>query len=170
MISLGLVCISGGFFLLWVIASSPEASWLTLMPGCILAGIGLGFTNTPVTNTATGSLPPERAGMASGMEFSARMISLSLNIALMGLILANGITSRLLDLLPKTLSETRLIEITDILASGNLNILENYGISKEIAKHILMEGFSSVLLYGATATAVICFLAFITFERKILKN
>ena len=124
----------------------------------------------PVTNTATGSLPPERAGMASGMEFSARMISLSLNIALMGLILANGITSRLLDLLPKTLSETRLIEITDILASGNLNILENYGISKEIAKNILMEGFSSVLLYGATATAVICFLAFITFERKILKN
>lgn len=170
LISLGLTCISGGFFLLWAIASSPEASWLTLMPGCILAGIGLGFTNTPVTNTATGSLPPERAGMASGMEFSARMISLSLNIALMGLILANGITSRLLDLLPKTLSETRLIEITDILASGNLNILENYGISKEIAKNILMEGFSNVLLYGATATAVICFLAFITFERKILKN
>ncbi|SHE92032.1 drug resistance transporter, EmrB/QacA subfamily [Marinomonas polaris DSM 16579] len=169
LISLGLTCISGGFFLLWAIASSPEASWLTLMPGCILAGIGLGFTNTPVTNTATGSLPPERAGMASGMEFSARMISLSLNIALMGLILANGIASRLLDLLPKTLSETRLIEITDILASGNLNILENYGISKEIAKNILMEGFSSVLLYGATSTAVICFLAFITFERKILK-
>jgi EmrB/QacA subfamily drug resistance transporter len=166
LISLGLVCISGGFFLLWVIASSPEASWLTLMPGCILAGIGLGFTNTPVTNTATGSLPPERAGMASGMEFSARMISLSLNIALMGLILADGIASRLLDLLPKTLSETKLIEITDILASGNLNILENYGISKEIAKHILMEGFSSVLLYGATATAVICFIAFITFEKR----
>ena len=94
------------------------------------------------------------------------MISLSLNIALMGLILANGIASRLLDLLPKTLSETKLIEITDILASGNLNILENYGISKEIAKHILMEGFSSVLLYGATATAVICFLAFITFEKR----
>jgi hypothetical protein len=29
-----------------------------MLPGCVLAGIGLGFTNTPVTNTTTGAVPP----------------------------------------------------------------------------------------------------------------
>ncbi|WP_417560556.1 MFS transporter [Marinomonas sp.] len=166
LISLGLMCISAGFFLLWMATSSSEASWLTLMPGCILAGIGLGLTNTPVTNTATGALPAERAGMASGMEFSTRMICLSLNIALMGMILGNGIASRLFDSLPKTLSTTQLIEMTNSLAAGHLNILESYGITIEIAQNILMEGFSSIILYAATTTAIICFIAFITFEKE----
>ena len=34
-----------------------QASWLTMLPGCLLASIGLGVTNTPVTNTTTGSVP-----------------------------------------------------------------------------------------------------------------
>ena len=166
-IPFGLICISGGFFLLWMATSSPDASWLTLMPGCMLAGVGLGLTNTPVTNTATGSLPPERAGMASGMEFSARMISLSMNIALMGFVLVNGITFHLVQLLPNTLTKTKLIEIADTIASGDLTILQNYGVSTEVTKNILMSGFSGVLLYGTIATAVLCLLAFITFEGKV---
>ena len=37
-----------------------QASWLTMLPGCLLASIGLGVTNTPVTNTTTGSVPTAR--------------------------------------------------------------------------------------------------------------
>jgi hypothetical protein len=50
-----------------------------MLPGCLLAGIGLGLTNTPVTNTTTGSVPANRAGMASGIDMSARLITLAIN-------------------------------------------------------------------------------------------
>lgn len=79
--------------------TSPDlvvALLMTLLPGCILAGIGLGLTNTTVSNTTTAALPPERAGMASGMDMSARMISLAVNIALMGFILASGVSDYIL--------------------------------------------------------------------------
>ncbi|MDI9654470.1 MFS transporter, partial [Burkholderia cenocepacia] len=62
-------------------SAADHASWLTMLPGCVIAGIGLGLTNTPVTNTTTGAVPSARAGMASGIDMSARMISLALNIA-----------------------------------------------------------------------------------------
>ena len=68
-------------------SGAAHASWLTMLPGCVLAGIGLGLTNTPVTNTTTGSVPSARAGMASGIDMSARLITLAINIALMGTIL-----------------------------------------------------------------------------------
>jgi hypothetical protein len=82
-----------GFLLMKWGSSVTHAGWLTMLPGCLIAGIGLGLTNTPVTNT-TGSVPSERAGMASGIDISARMISLAINIALMGFILVEGILKR----------------------------------------------------------------------------
>lgn len=62
----GLFAIGAGFLLMRWGSGVAEASWLTLLPGCLLAGLGLGVINTPVTNTTTGSVPASRAGMASG--------------------------------------------------------------------------------------------------------
>ena len=80
----GLLTIGLGFFLMLIGSHIGQSSWLTLLPGCLLAGAGLGITNTPVTNTTTGSVSSARAGMASGIGMSACMISLAINIALMG--------------------------------------------------------------------------------------
>ncbi len=66
----GLFTIGLGFVLMRLGSGVEGASWLTLLPGCLVAGIGLGITNTPVTNTTTGSVPPARAGMASGIDMS----------------------------------------------------------------------------------------------------
>lgn len=83
----GLLTIGLGFVLMWIGSRLPHASWLTMLPGLLLAGTGLGITNTPVTNTSTGSVDPSRSGMASGIDLSARLITLAINIALMGFIL-----------------------------------------------------------------------------------
>src|SRR5262249_26286926 len=87
----GLFTIGTCFMLMRLGSAAEQASWLTMLPGCVLAGAGLGITNTPVTNTTTGALPRERAGMASGIDMSARMISLAINIAVMGFILGSGV-------------------------------------------------------------------------------
>ncbi|RUU01186.1 MFS transporter, partial [Mesorhizobium sp. M7A.T.Ca.TU.009.02.1.1] len=87
----GLLIIGIGFILMKLGSAAAQPDWLTMLPGCLIAGIGLGITNTPVTNTTTGSVSSDRAGMASGIDMSARMVSLALNIAVMGFILASGV-------------------------------------------------------------------------------
>jgi EmrB/QacA subfamily drug resistance transporter len=53
-IPFGLFTIGLGFVSMKLGSSVAQAIWLTMLPGCLLAGIGLGLTNTPVTNTTTG--------------------------------------------------------------------------------------------------------------------
>lgn len=62
-----------------------------LLPGLLVAGTGLGFTNTPVTNTATSAVAPRWAGVASGVDMSARMVTLAGSVGLLGLMLLLGI-------------------------------------------------------------------------------
>jgi EmrB/QacA subfamily drug resistance transporter len=143
-IPLGLFTIGAGFLLMRLAAAGAEASWLTLLPGCILAGTGLGLTNTPVTNTATGALPPERAGMASGMDMSARMIALAVNIALMGFLLLRGVRSGLGPLA----QGTALDALAEAVAAGNLAVAGAADLTESIARQALVRGFDGVMLYG----------------------
>jgi len=117
-----------------------------MLPGCLLAGIGLGLTNTPVTNTTTGAVPPERAGMASSIDISARMISLSINIALMGFILLQGILSSLREQYPALADGAHLRHLALALTAGQASAA--LGVSTEMASTALAHGFGWVMLYG----------------------
>lgn len=133
-IPLGLFSIGAGFMLMMQAAENH----LSLLPGALLAGAALGLTNTPVTNTTTGSVPGNRAGMASGIDISARLITLSINIALMGSLLVAGIEAGLREIMP---------------GAGDLHLLAERiaggGEVTALAGQVLVEGFSGVLLYGA---------------------
>jgi MFS family permease len=59
-----MLAIGLGFMLMAYGSSIANPSWLSMLPGALLSGIGLGLTNTPVTNTTTGSVSSDRAGMA----------------------------------------------------------------------------------------------------------
>lgn len=165
-IPLGLFTIATGFMLMRLVATTEYASWATLLPGCVLAGIGLGLTNTPVTNTATGSLPPERAGMASGMEFSARMISLAVNIAIMGFVLVKGVSLKLGEATEDAASAQALRTLTDAVAAGNFNAGEAVGVSFAVARSALTYGIGWVLTYGAIAALVLGVMAVIVFGKR----
>ncbi len=106
-IPVGLLTIGFGFMVMKWGSSVMFASWLTLLPGCLLAGVGLGLINTPITNTITNAVSSTRVGMASGIDVSARMISLAINIALMGLILVEGVLWSLKHQLPDILDKGR---------------------------------------------------------------
>lgn len=150
-IPFGLFTIGAGFALLHIATSRVDADWMTLLPGCILAGTGLGLTNTPVTNTATAAVPPERAGMASGMDMSARFISLSVNIAIMGLVLSGGVHAQLAGTLPQPVAHATLGSLADAVSAGNLATAESYGLSVATARDALAHGIGRVTLYGAVA-------------------
>ena len=159
-IPLGLLTIGTGFLLLRLAAASAHASWLTLLPGCLLAGTGLGLTNTPVTNTATASVPAERAGMVSGMDMSARMIALALNIALMGAILLGGVRTALDQALPG--ADGGLDALAEAVAAGNLPA---DGLVLSLSRQALAQGFAGVMLYGAVCACGFAALSRLAFGR-----
>ncbi|MBK1664486.1 MFS transporter [Rhodospirillum rubrum] len=167
-IPLGLVIIGCGFVLMRAAALGGDASWVDMLPGCILAGSGLGLANTTATNTASAALPPERAGMASGMNMSASMIALAINIALMGFILLQGTQAGLERLLPAATGD-ELSLLAESVAAGGEAAAAGAGLPIALVRQSLVHGFDWVMLYGAGGVwlfAAICKLVFGSAKRS----
>jgi hypothetical protein len=164
-IPFGMFIIGLGFILMTFGSQSAHASWFSMLPGCLLAGAGLGMTNTPVTNTTTASVSSARAGMASGIDMSARLITLAINIALMGFLLLEGILNYLRHALPAGVELHALRFAAEKIAAGNLTAapLATVGASTAVAHAALVHGFGNVMLYGGLGAWVLGAISFTVF-------
>ncbi|MEW6639547.1 MAG: MFS transporter [Pseudomonadota bacterium] len=171
-IPLGLFTIGLGFVLMRAGSAAAGASWLTMLPGCLVAGCGLGFTHTTVTNTVTGSISSDRAGMAAGIDMSARLITFAINIALMGLILSQSILSYLAGLWSGVVGGEQLSSLAGAIATGNLTrlaqllpSLSTLDPSGDVARAALAHGFGAVMLYGGLGVWILAVISFAIFGR-----
>lgn len=162
-IPLGLSCIGLGFVAMYGASQWAAVNDLAILPGALLAGIGLGITNTPVTNTTTGSVPAERAGMASGIDMSARMISLALNIALMGLILVAGVGAYLQHHLSGALDAGHVRLWAEQIAAGQGALEGLPWLAGGSAQAALAHGFGWVMLYGGLSVCGLALFSVLTF-------
>lgn len=168
-IPLGLSIIGLGFVLMKVGSLSTQPGWW-ILPGCVLAGIGLGLTNATVSNTITSSVSAERAGMASGADTSARMISLAFNIAVMGFILVEGIMAYLRNTLAVP-DSAGLRLFAEKIAAGDMTLLEK---GAAMLPHVdapgkainaaLVSGFGAVMLYGAASVFLLALSSYFVFS------
>jgi EmrB/QacA subfamily drug resistance transporter len=159
----GLFTIGLGFFMMKLGSVMDHASWLTLLPGCIIAGAGLGMTNTPVTNTTTDAVPTSRAGMASGIDMSARLITLAINIALMGFLLLQGILSELERITQGAVPASQLHDLSARIAAGAEMSTSLPQITEVAAQGALVHGFGWVMVYGGLGAWVLAAGSFVTF-------
>ncbi|QTC00389.1 MFS transporter [Alcaligenes sp. SORT26] len=167
-ITLGLALIGLGFVVMKIGSVSDQPGWL-ILPGCVLAGIGLGMANTTTTNVITASVSAERAGMASGADTSARMISLAFNIAVMGFVLVQGIMSDLRSRLGLS-ADSELRYLAEKVASGDVSAVSQSSVllvqaadPVEAAHTALIAGFGWVMVYGALAAFTLAALSFMVF-------
>jgi EmrB/QacA subfamily drug resistance transporter len=90
--------VGGGMLLLAVMLlyysrlGGQESFW-SILPGLLVGGAGMGLTMTPVTAAAMGAVPVDQAGVGSAVLNSMRQVGGSLGIAVMGAIVASGISS-----------------------------------------------------------------------------
>ncbi|WP_246222022.1 MULTISPECIES: MFS transporter [Gordonia] len=77
----GAAIVLGGILLTGVPVSDSIG---LLIVAYLFIGVGVGFANAPITNTAVSSLPPARAGVAGGTASTARQVGISVGIALAG--------------------------------------------------------------------------------------
>ncbi len=158
----GLGLMAASFLLM--AAGNARGSDAAVIAACLAAGIGLGLTNSPVTNTSTGSVSAARAGMASGIDFSARLITLAFNIALMGFVLVSGIARRLGDAAPGADAEA-LLQFAQDIAAGKLHTLPAAG-SQALAQAALRQGFGDVMLYAGIGVGVLALASGAFFRRS----
>ncbi|MFF3910115.1 MFS transporter [Streptomyces sp. NPDC001848] len=74
-------------------AFEAETSNTTLLIGYVLFGIGFGFVNAPITNTAVSGMPRAQAGVAAAVASTSRQLGQTLGVAVVGAVLASGVTA-----------------------------------------------------------------------------
>jgi EmrB/QacA subfamily drug resistance transporter len=72
-------------------AFEAETSDVTRFLGYALFGIGFGFVNAPITNTAVSGMPRAQAGVASAVASTSRQLGQTLGVAVIGAVLASGL-------------------------------------------------------------------------------
>jgi EmrB/QacA subfamily drug resistance transporter len=64
--------------------TGPNNYWVSFLPPLLLLGAAMGITAVPLTATVMNSLPPDRAGMASGLNSALSRLSNVSGVALLG--------------------------------------------------------------------------------------
>ncbi|WP_221357263.1 MFS transporter [Streptomyces beigongshangae] len=72
-------------------AFEAETADVSLVIGYVLFGLGFGFVNAPVTNTAVSGMPRAQAGVAAAVASTSRQIGQTLGVAVIGAVLAAGV-------------------------------------------------------------------------------
>jgi hypothetical protein len=72
---------------------TATSGWLVLLPGFILAGIGLGITSTGLSSAALSAVEPARAGMAAGLTNTLRQVGTATGVAVLGALYASRVTT-----------------------------------------------------------------------------
>jgi EmrB/QacA subfamily drug resistance transporter len=87
--ALGIALGAVGLVLMALIVS-VDGGYLSILPGMIAMGIGMGFAMTPATEAITASLPREKQGVASALNDVTREFGTALGVALLGALLSAG--------------------------------------------------------------------------------
>jgi EmrB/QacA subfamily drug resistance transporter len=86
-IGLGLALIGGGTLLLMIVHGG--SSWPALVPGLLIAGVGVGMSTPVLASAAMSAVPHQRAGMAGGALNTFRQLGYALGIAVLGTVFAH---------------------------------------------------------------------------------
>jgi len=92
--------VGGGMFLVAVSMflfsrQGIHSSFFDLLPPMLSGGVGIALTMTPTTAAAMSSVRPDKAGVGSAVLNSMRQVGGSLGIAIMGAIVAAGVSNGL---------------------------------------------------------------------------
>jgi EmrB/QacA subfamily drug resistance transporter len=93
LVTSGMVVLTGSL-ILFARMGTHESFW-GLLPAMLLGGVGMSAAMAPVTAAAMSSVRPDKAGVGSAVLNSMRQVGGSLGIAVMGAIVAAGISSSL---------------------------------------------------------------------------
>lgn len=96
-VAAGLALMAIGFA--WTTTLTDSSSYWLIVGQMLCMGGGLGLVNAPATEAIMGSLPPEKAGVGSAVNDTARELGGTMGVAIVGSLFASVYASKLDDLL-----------------------------------------------------------------------
>ncbi len=72
---------------------SEDVNALVFVPGLVIYGLGVGFATAQLTSIVLGDVPPRESGLASGTNSTMRQVGSAMGIAILGTVLAIGLSS-----------------------------------------------------------------------------
>ena len=116
LLSGGLVLVGVGLLLMRGLTATRTGRRCS--PGSSLAGAGVGLINPALASTAIGVVPPQRSGMASGINSTFRQVGIATGIAVLGAIFESAISSKLAPRLVGTPLAGHVESIAHAVAGG----------------------------------------------------
>jgi predicted MFS family arabinose efflux permease len=87
-LAIGLVGVAAGQLALGGIGA--QASWVHFVPGLIVAGLASGVLNAALGREAVASVPPDRSGMGSGANNTARYLGSAIGVTVVAVLVAGA--------------------------------------------------------------------------------
>jgi EmrB/QacA subfamily drug resistance transporter len=141
LMAIGLAGVGGGLLLMSGIGA--HSSWTALLPGFIVAGVGVGLLNPVIADVAVSVVSKDRSGMAAGINDTFRQVAIAVGVAAWGAIfLARG-ADKISSLVPGAPAH-RVIEA----ASSGLLAHNAHGVVAEAARQGFLSGLHTILLAG----------------------
>src|SRR6266436_1924899 len=156
----GLIMVGVGLLLMRGL--NAASAWTHLIPGMIVAGAGAGMVNPPLASTAVGVVPPQQAGMASGINSTFRQVGIATGIALLGTLFSNDVKD---EVLTRTAAvpglSARGPEIAGAVQSGQIgNVIARLPApARQVAGTITRAAFTTGLDRILLVAAIIAFVA-----------
>jgi len=142
------------------------STWTALLPGFLVAGVGIGLVNAPLASTSVSVVEPRHAGMASGTNNTFRQVGIATGIAALGAIFQSRITSFLSNagIGPFVPSWSR--EIASGLTPQRNFSIRNPQSPAVIAHEAFISGLNTIFVVAAVVLFVGAVLAFLLVRRK----
>ncbi len=131
--------------------------WTALLPGFIIAGLGVGLLNPVIADVALSVVPKERSGMAAGINDTFRQVGVAVGVAAWGAIFLGAGSHKLAAVAAgtPTAAPGRPRQLLEALTGGHLAAATgtlSHG-ARELALAATRQGFlaglNAILLIGA---------------------
>ncbi|MFH9979410.1 MFS transporter [Streptomyces sp. NPDC017179] len=151
------IALAGAGMALMALLVSLDGGYLSVLPGLLAMGVGMGLSMTPSTEAVTASLPREKQGVASALNDVTREFGTALGVALLGALVSAGYRNSIDDKLngiPQNAADTA--------REGVANAVEVAGSTGSHAQDLLhaaqqsfVDGWQQAMWAGAAIMAVL---------------
>ena len=151
------IFLGGAGLALMAILVSVDGGYLSVLPGYVVMGLGMGLSMTPSTEAITSSLPREQQGVASALNDVAREFGSALGVALLGAVLTAGYGNAInshLEGVPGVDAATARKGIASALAIAN----EDHPYSKALfrsAQESFVHGWQQAMWAGVIVMTIV---------------
>lgn len=136
---------------------SVDGGFLSVLPGMLVMGLGMGLSMTPSTEAITSSLPRARQGVASALNDVTREFGTALGVALLGAVLSaryqSSIDSKLVGV-PTNIADTAREGVANAVAAAAGAGPQTQAVLRA-AKDAFVDGWQHAMWAGAAVMAVL---------------